>query len=148
MKECIKVSKLLSRYLDKEASCADNLLIEAHLDKCLSCKKELLELSRIKELVLGKERKTLPQDYLVCRLRQNIADERCIIKQGLSWLSGIGDFSRKIIPVPVAVIVISLVFMILTSKQQLTEYSLEEHVLSGAQTTTETALGVMLGVLN
>ncbi len=143
MKECIRVRKLLSRYIDKEAGRSDIALIEEHLDICSFCKKELRELSWVKELVLEKERKVLPQDYLVCRLRQEIAGERRMMKQG-SWLTGLEYFSRKVIPIPVTLIVLSTVFLMLSSRRQLSESSLEEHLLSGAQTTTETALGLML----
>jgi predicted anti-sigma-YlaC factor YlaD len=144
MKECIRVKKLLSRYIDKEIGRSDTVLVEGHLDICSFCKKELRELSRVKELVLEKERKVLPQNYLVCRLRQKIVGEQRMVKQGLSWLTGLEDFSRKVIPIPVTVIVLSTVFLMLSSRRQLSESSLEEHLLSGAQTTTETALGLML----
>jgi predicted anti-sigma-YlaC factor YlaD len=143
MKECIRVRKLLSRYIDKEVGRSDIVLIEEHLDICSFCKKELWEFSRVKELILEKERKVLPQDYLVYRLRQEIAGERRMMKQE-SWLTGLEDFSRKVIPIPVTLIVLSTVFLMLSSRRQLSEYSLEEHLLSGVQTTTETALGLML----
>ncbi len=144
MKECRKVKRLLSRYLDKETGNADSALIRAHLDNCSFCRKELLGLSRVKELISGKERKVLPQDYLVYRLREEIAGQQHA-EEKLSWIAGMGNFSRRLIPVPVAVIVLSIVFLISISKQQVSEYSLEEHILSGTQTTTETALGLILG---
>jgi len=148
MNECGKVKRLLSRYLDKETGDTDNTLIKAHLESCSFCKKELLGFVQVKEFILGKEHKVLPQDYLVCRLREVIAGEQCLVKQRLSWLSGIGSFSRRLIPVPVTVIVLSLAFLILNSRQQVSKYSLEEHILSGTRTTAETALGLILGVQN
>ena len=146
MKECIKVKRLLSQYLDKETSSIDTTLIEAHLDNCSFCKKELLEISRLKELILGKERKTLPQDYLVYRLRGKIASEQCVARQGFSWLAGMGNLSRRFIPIPVTAIVLSLVFLIFSPREQTIKYSLEDHILNGGQTTTENALGLIMGV--
>jgi len=145
MKECIKVKRLLSRYLDKETGDADSALVEAHIDICPLCKKELSELSRIKELILGKERRTLPEDYLVCRLREKIASEQYTEKR-LS-LVGIGSLSRRLIPVPVATIILLITFLFLISTgQQVSESSLEDNILSGAPVTTEAALGLILGV--
>ena len=148
MKECAKVKKTLSRYLDKEISAADTALVETHLDSCYFCKKELSGLTRVKKLILEKERKTLPQDYLICRLREKIASEQRITRQGFSWLAGMGNLSRRLIPVPVTAILLLLVFLILTSRQQTSYSSLEGYILSGNQTTTETALGLILGMQN
>ena len=94
MKECRKVKRLLSRYLDKETSTAESAMVAAHLDSCLVCQKELLELTRVKELILGKERKSLPEDYLVYRLREKIASQERPARK-FSWLAGMGDISRK-----------------------------------------------------
>ena len=145
MKECIRVKRLLSRYLDKEISNSDVALVETHTDICPLCKKELLELSRVKEIMLGKEKKTLPQDYLVCRLREEIAGRQYTEKR-LS-LTGIGSLSRRLIPVPVATLVLSITFLFLTSTtQQVSEASLEDNILRGIPITTEVALGLILGV--
>lgn len=145
MKECIKVKRLLSRYLDKETGEAETTLVATHLNSCPLCKKELLELSRVKELVSGKERMTLPESYLVCRLREEIAREQRTRKR--LFLGNIGNLSRRLIPIPVATIVLSIVFLFLISTgQKVSESSLEDNLLSGTPVTTEAALGVILGV--
>jgi len=147
MKECVRVKRLLSRYLDKEARVDDVILVEAHLDSCPICKKELSESLRVKEFISKRQRKALPRDYLVCRLREEIAGEYNAQKR-FSWLAGIGGLSRKLIPIPVTVIVLSIALLILSSRQQVNEYLLEEHILSGAQTTAETAAVLILGAQN
>ncbi|MFA5144468.1 MAG: zf-HC2 domain-containing protein [Candidatus Omnitrophota bacterium] len=145
MKSCAKIKRLLSGYLDNEIdSAADAALVKEHLDSCSFCKKELSELSRVKKLILEKERKFLPQDYLVYRLKEEIADER-LAEEKLSWFTGIGNLSRRLIPVPVAAVALSIILLILSSSQTVDKYSLEEHILSGTQTTTEIALGLILG---
>lgn len=146
MKECAQVKRILSRYLDKETRDADTIMIEAHLDSCSLCRKELSELSRVKRLVSGRERKTLPQNYLVSRLRDAIARARYSEKR--FSLTGMGNFARRLIPVPVAAIIISLVFLVLTSTQSVTRYSLEDYMFSGSATTSETALELILGSQN
>ena len=94
---------------------------------------------------MGKEKKTLSQDYLVCRLREKIASEQYTEKR-LS-LVGIGSLSRRLIPVPVATIILLITFLFLISTgQQVSESSLEDNILSGAPVTTEAALGLILGV--
>jgi predicted anti-sigma-YlaC factor YlaD len=147
MKECAKVQRLLSRYLDKETGNTDTALVKAHLDTCSLCNKELLELSRLKKLISEKERKILPQDYLVCRLREEIAGEQHAEKR-LSWLVDMGSLSRRLIPIPIAAIVLSIMLMIICPKQSVSKYSLEDNILSGTQTTTETAVRVILGTQN
>jgi len=145
MKECAKINKILSRYIDGEANNSDAALVRAHLDNCFSCRRELSGLSRVKETLLNKERKSLPVDYLMYFLRQKIANEQRLKEQRLSSWAVMGNLSRRFIPVPVTVIVLSLAFLFLTSKHQAVRYSLEDHLLSGAQTTTVMALGLMLG---
>ncbi|MFA5143439.1 MAG: anti-sigma factor [Candidatus Omnitrophota bacterium] len=146
MKECAKVKRILSRYLDKEANSADAAMIEVHINICPSCKKELSGLSQVKGLIVGMERKTVPQDYLVSRLREAIAYVRHA-REKLS-LAGMGSFARKLIPVPVAAIIVSIAFLMLTSTQAVTESSIEEHIFSGNAATAQTALGLILGSQN
>ena len=145
MKICIKLKKLLSRYLYKETGETETTLVTTHLNTCPLCKKELLEFSRVKEIVSGKERMTLPENYLVGRLREEIVREQRAGKR-LS-LGNIGNLSRRLIPIPAATIVLSIVFLFLISTgQQANESSLEDNLLSGTPVTTETALEVILGV--
>ena len=147
MKECGRVKKLLSRYLDKEISDIDTVFIKKHLDICHMCNKNYVGLLKVKQLMLGKERRTLPEDYLVFRLKEKIVSHQHA-EEILSWIAGMGNLSRRLIPVPVTAIILSMMFLIATSKQQIASYSLDEHILSGSQTTTEAALGLILGTQN
>jgi hypothetical protein len=144
MKECARVRRSLSRYLDKETGDPETVMVRTHLDKCSSCEGELSRLARIKELIQSKERKTLPQDYLVSRLREEIALERSAGEK-LSWLADMGDFSRRLIPVPVSLIVLSMALFILIPGQKINKSSLEDMLLSKTAVTTDTALGLILG---
>lgn len=144
MKDCIKVKRLLSRYLDKETGEAETNLVETHLNSCPLCKKELLEFSRVKELVSGKERMTLPENYLVSRLREEISRQERHRKR-LSLID-LGNLSRRLIPIPVATIVLSLLFLLLISAgPKVSKSSLADNLLSGTPVTTEAALGLILG---
>jgi predicted anti-sigma-YlaC factor YlaD len=147
MRECKQVKKLLSRYLDKETNGGESAFVKEHLTRCRVCNEEYLGLLQVKQLMLEKERKSLPADYLVSHLREDIAGQR-YAKEKPSWIFGMGNLSRRLIPVPAAVIVLSLVFLIFNSGQQVSEYSLEEHILTGSQTTTETAVRLILGAQN
>jgi predicted anti-sigma-YlaC factor YlaD len=144
MKECAKVQRLLSRYIDKEAAPAETVLVEAHLGACPLCKNEFAELSRNRELIVERQRKVVPPDFLISRLRADITRERLEAGHGVSWLEGIGILSRRLIPVPVAAIALLVLFLIVCGNGQKNSVSLEEHILSGTQTTTETALGLIL----
>lgn len=146
MRECAKVKRILSRYIDNEATDADTALVRSHLERCLPCRQEFSALAGAKGLISGMERKVLPQDYLILRLREKIADERRLRER--PSLAGMGILARKLIPVPVAAIIASLIFLFLTSAQPAAEYSLEEHIFSANPATTETALELILGSQN
>lgn len=146
MRECAKVKRALSRYLDKEASDADIVMVERHIADCYLCRKELFGLNSARKLVLGVERKSLPQDYLVSRLRGDIA--RVLYEDRKVSLAGMGSFARKLIPVPVAAIIVSAVFLIFTYTRPVIGYSLEDHIFSGASATSETALELILDSQN
>jgi len=146
MKECAKIKRMLSRYIDKEASNSDIKRIEAHLGLCASCKNELSSLARVKGLIAGVERKVLPQNYLAARVREKALDMR-YTQRKLS-LAGMGSFARRLIPVPIAVIVASIAFIIVVSAQTANKYSFEDHVFSGNPATAETALKLILGTQN
>jgi len=146
MKKCAEVKRMLSRYLDKEVNNADKAMVEVHLAGCLPCREELSELIRIKGFVSKAKRRTLPQDYLISRLREAIACAQ-YAKKKLS-LTGMGSFARKLIPVPVAAIIASMAFLMLTSTQAVTKTSIEDHIFSGSAATTETALELILGTQN
>jgi predicted anti-sigma-YlaC factor YlaD len=144
MNKCIKVKRLLSRYLDKEASVEDAKFVENHLDECFLCKNSLLELSSVKSLLRGKEKKSLPENYLVCRLREVLADKEYLSGRS-TWLGAIGNFSFRLIPVPVAVIALAFTFLMFTPSRYESEVSLEEHMLSSNSITTQTALELVFG---
>jgi predicted anti-sigma-YlaC factor YlaD len=146
MRECARIKRMLSRYLDEETNGADKAAIEKHLAGCLSCREELSGLVDIKGLVSGMERKILPQNYLVSRVYEKITDKRRLIER--FSLAGMGIFARKLIPVPVAAIIISIMLLILTSAQPITKNSLEDYIFSGNAVTSEAALELILGTQN
>ena len=147
MKECEKIRGILCRYLDNETSAADTAFVREHLKMCPLCEKELADLGKIKVLIEKKERKSLPENYLLNRIQKEIAG-LALRQERLPWVAGLGIISRRLIPVPVTAIIIAMVFLLLSFGQPASSYSLEEHLLSGEQTTTETALGLILGVQN
>jgi anti-sigma factor RsiW len=146
MSECAKIKRILSRYIDMEVDDVQRAAIEEHLSGCAVCGRELSELMQVKGAVSGFERKTLPQDYLVRRIREKIMDER-ISKEKIS-LAGMGIFARRLIPVPIAAIVVSVLLLVVTSTQPVSGDSLEDHIFSGSAVTTQAALEVILGSQN
>lgn len=142
MNACVRARKLLSRYIDKEARDMDTAFIEAHVAGCPSCKKELREFSCVRELLLRKERRALPEGELARRMLRQILYEKSG-RQDFSMV-GMGYLARRLIFLPAIAIALSAAFLILIP-QQTNRYSWEEHVLSGAPTTTAMALGLILG---
>lgn len=144
MKECKKVKKLLSLYVDDELNNAQSEFVKGHLAHCVLCSREYSEFAAVKQAVSEKQRKSLPEDYMIWRLREKIAQQH-YVNEKPSWLAGMGNLSRKFIPIPATVIVFALVLMVLSYAWQATDYSLDEQLLSGSLTTTETATRVILG---
>jgi len=147
MKECLNIRSLLPGYLDGELKNNDAVFVSSHLDGCRACKEEFLQFKASKDLLTGRARKSLPEDYLVCRLREQIAGEKQRLARGkLSWLPVIGRLAQRFIPVPAVVAALSIALLVANSWQQAEKYSLDEHLLSGASTTTDTALSLILGI--
>lgn len=142
MRECKKVKRLLSKYLDKEASIEDNILVEKHIEECFFCKNELSEFSSAKWLLRSKERKFLPQDYLVNRLRERLSRES-YLEEKLSWFSAIGNFSLSLIPVPVVAIAVVVLLMISSPVSYVDKNSLNYSMLSSKTITMQTAVDLV-----
>lgn len=146
MRDCGRVMRLLSGYLDGESSASDRLRVEKHLQECPACRRELSFLSRAKESVSGGARKSLPPDYMVSRLKEEIRKRERAFGRELSWLSGMGSLSRRLIPVPVTAVLLSLIFLFSVLPGQGEDNLLEDRLLKGGQVTVSTALGLVLGV--
>ena len=156
MKECARVRGSLSKFVDAELGDRDSAAVKAHLEACLGCKEEFAKLSALKNIITGKERKALPEDYLIHQLRQRIYAQNEPSPK-LQWLVDMGNLSRKLIPVPVAVLILSAVFLTATLKEYekinyidcyLFQDSLtneEANVLNQSQITLEGAAKVVLG---
>lgn len=144
MKECRRVKRLLSCYLDNEINSSDAALVKEHLDSCFLCRNELSELAKVTKIIYAKERKTLPEDYLVCRLREAVRSNQ-YAQRAFSWLSAMGNFSRQLIPVPVTVMALAVALLLLTPGQYISAPSLEDNMLSGTKITIDNALGLILG---
>ncbi len=142
MNACARTRRLLSRYIDKEATKKEAVFIETHVAGCFFCQKELREISCIKEVLFKKERRALAEGELTKRLLRQILHQ----KSGREDFSlvGMGYLARRFIFLPVMAIALSAVFLILVP-QQTNRYSWEEHILSGTPTTTAMALGLILG---
>ncbi len=110
MRECAKIKRLLNRYIDKELDRQGSSRIEGHIKECASCKEELDKLYIVKGLIENRQRKSLPEDYLIYRIRERI---RVSLQEGpkLQWLFDMGSLSKKLIPVPaLAFALLALVF--------------------------------------
>jgi len=145
MKGCKEIRKILNRYLDKETKEEENIFIQKHLNQCLQCKKEYQEIFAIKKMLQEKERLSLPLDYLVFRLRDKLKEE-VKTKERLAWFLEMGNFSRRLIPVPLTAIVFLLLFMIFNLRQLPANYSVEDYLLNGYQITSENLIELILGL--
>lgn len=104
--ECVKI--LLSKYVDNEADAMESNIVDEHVRECSWCSKDMEELVRFKKILAGKQRKSLPSEYLVCRLRERIGEG---VAAGLS-LTGLGDLSRKLMPVPAIMIAVAVIALV------------------------------------
>jgi predicted anti-sigma-YlaC factor YlaD len=143
MSECLRIQRLLSRYVDQEARESDAALVRTHLEGCSACRKEWAELARVKELIVKKERKTLPEELWPSRLRNALIREQNKAPD-FSW-DILGQFSRRLIPIPIGVILLSVGLLYWSVSQPMIRISTEDDILAGNLATTETALAVILG---
>lgn len=145
MRECKRVRRLLSSYIDQETSRPDTVLVEAHLGNCPVCQRDLGGFIRLKKLLFERERKSFPPDYLILNLRREVAGNGCLDGQWLLGLTSMANLSRRLIPIPAVVIALSFVFLISNFGEQADKYSLEDKILKGMPMTTESALELILG---
>lgn len=124
---CQRAKRLLNRYIDNELDERNTLLVRQHIEGCLYCKEELQEFLSVKNLVLNKEVKKLPEDYLVYRLKKKLSVDiqRYPYRQ---WLRNMGSLSRRLIPVPVAIAVLSLVLLPYLSRQSTFSDSIDDYL--------------------
>ncbi len=107
---CDKIKRFLSRYIDKELVDKKlKALIEKHLDICPHCQAEFNALVKVKGLIAEKGRITVGGEFLV-GLKNRLEPEAPVIR--LRWLPEAGDLARRLIPVPVVIMILmlSLVF--------------------------------------
>ncbi len=105
-----KIERLLSTYLDGEATDRERKFVEKKLEREPEWQEELLRLRRLQGIVAAKE-KIPPSEYFLIRLRARIEDERN--KETVSFL----PFSKKWIPAfsitsGLAVIILLITFFI------------------------------------
>ncbi len=143
MNGCAGIKRMLSRFVDGEATEKEKGLLESHLAACPECAKELALVSKAKNMIAARERKLLPEDFLIGRLRAMLAEEAAG-KERFS-LPALGNFSRRLIPVPVAAIAFSILLFVLTSGAN---PSLEDKIIEGGLVSSDTAAALILGVKN
>ena len=120
---CVKVKRLISQYIDNELA-NQNLKtsVDEHIAHCASCQKEFKLLKLQKNLIAGKERLTVGDEFLA-RLEQKLPlDEAIAIR--IKWLPEAGELARKLIPVPavITLLLFSLVFRSFNGVNPVDEY--------------------------
>ncbi|MDI6758601.1 MAG: zf-HC2 domain-containing protein, partial [Candidatus Omnitrophota bacterium] len=82
MKECAKIKRLLNKYIDKELDKQELLRVQGHVKECILCKEELDKLYLLKGLIENIERKVLPEEYLIYRIK-DVTVQRSEVNQGV-----------------------------------------------------------------
>ena len=139
--KCSKVRRFLNPYIDKEL---DNkkviALIEEHLNICPYCKAELNSLNLMKGLIAQKEKVTVEESFLV-RLKNKLRGEPQIIR--LKWLPEAGDLARRLIPVPVAIMI--LIFTLIFAQMNMTFSPVDEYIFEDL---TNEEMGILSGYID
>jgi len=106
---CINKRRALQRYADGEFT-DDSALktLKAHLEACPGCSQELEYLLRAKKIVSSHQRVNASPEF-VSRLLDRLKPAPEIIR--LRWVDDAADWSRRLIPVPVAVTVLVCVVL-------------------------------------
>lgn len=108
---CGRISRLLSRYIDKEIEGPGlSAQVEQHLKRCARCQTDLNLLVATKDLWAQKARITAREDFLV-RLKEKLPPGAPVVE--LKWLPQAGELARRLIPVPVVTTALLLVLILL-----------------------------------
>jgi hypothetical protein len=129
MNRCAQIKKWLSSYIDKELSNDKSNLVEEHARNCPSCQQELNKLGIVKQMLAGRKRKSLPPDYLLVRLREKISSAEHT--ENIQWVADAGNFSRRLIPVPLIITVVSVIFLLVSLRGYEKSNYLEEYIMQG-----------------
>lgn len=118
-----KYSRMLCRYIDEELSIKDREFIKSHLGACLYCQNEVKNLGKIKEGLKTNRIKSDPQEFWN-NLIPFIREEDIGIGEESVFSFNIGLWSKRLMPVPVAIAAIVIIFMNLnfTNKNLVDEY--------------------------
>ncbi|MDT7831179.1 HEAT repeat domain-containing protein [Flavobacteriaceae bacterium S356] len=77
--KCKDIQYQLADYLDKQLSKEENIAVEAHLEDCADCKKELQELEQLFTAISG-EPKDQPSAKLRANFEQLLAEEKAALE--------------------------------------------------------------------
>ncbi|MDD5504640.1 MAG: zf-HC2 domain-containing protein [Candidatus Omnitrophica bacterium] len=143
MKDCARVKRLLSRFIDEEADSSDVAFVNSHIETCLDCRHELKRLLSAKDFISKAQKKSLPPGYIFELLRDKLRDRQSA-GAGFS-ISNIGYIARRLMPVPAAAFLFSAVLLLLSSFYfRSDDYLLYENILKGVPATTESVLELIL----
>jgi anti-sigma factor RsiW len=105
---CKKISNLFNKYIDQELDEKNAQVVKKHISDCSSCRNELALLVSLKKIVSSKEQISVSSDFLL-NLREKLKPEPEIIK--IRWVLSMGDLAKRLIPIPVAAMLLLVVFI-------------------------------------
>ena len=144
--KCLLERKLLNRYADGEISEKKLSCLKLHLEECAYCKAQLDDLLQAKKIILEKEKVQASSDFLT-RLKERLRPEPQIVR--LRWVQDMGNWSRRLIPVPIALGLI--VFGLLFSEIENTKADsgdLLEGLTNGSEASLDSSLSVDAVIFN
>ncbi|MFH1245022.1 MAG: zf-HC2 domain-containing protein [Candidatus Omnitrophota bacterium] len=140
--DCRKIRRLLNRYIDKEIAGREVTLVEAHLKECVDCRRELAAIEAVQALMTQKGKIAVQGDFL-SGLRDKLQAQPQKIR--VRWLPEAGDWSRRLIPLPLAVLSLLFVLLLAGLNGRNSASSVDEYIYADL---TNEELAVLTGYID
>jgi len=107
---------LLNRYVDNELSGDERNLIETHIKTCPVCAQEIKYIQLMKQR-LGQNKIEANPEFFWQNLKNRLQDEVVRDEQAMLAID-LGTWARRLIPIPVAIAVVAVIFLYLMPVKQ------------------------------
>jgi hypothetical protein len=133
--------KSLNKYLDNELDSKESAFFLEHLKVCPECGKELKIMSLLRN-GLNNKKIDSNQEFFWQTLKSRISQEESFLQRG-TFVFDLGNWAKKLVPVPVVIGIVAAVFLILASSAN--ENLIDSYLFSSAGDNISSLSNVAVG---
>jgi hypothetical protein len=105
-----KYLKLLNRYIDGEITLEEKSFLDKHIVSCPYCEQESKSIARIGRAIKSM-RVSIDTNIFWDNLKGKINNDLSVYKESESFSFDLGNFARKLIPVPIVFALLTVVIL-------------------------------------